>query len=115
MHKTAQETAARGASGSVAQYLTLKKRAGLAPKIASIPRAHDGRLGGSRLCRFLMMQSFVCGDGPVGEHQCTPLAAEDLRLNISKQKFGCLLLVGYFAHRAQEVPGDLTNWPARVL
>jgi len=32
------------------------KRAGLAPKIASIPRAHDGPLGGiGRLCRFLMM------------------------------------------------------------
>jgi hypothetical protein len=47
------------------RYLKLK-RAGLAPKIASIPRAHDGSPGGiGRLCRFLMMKSFVGCDSAI--------------------------------------------------
>jgi hypothetical protein len=46
-------------------------------------------------------------DRAVREHKRPPLAAENLRFDTSKEKFGCLLRVSDTASTLQEIPGDL--------
>src|SRR6476660_30105 len=46
-------------------------------------------------------------DRAVRKHQSALLAAANLRIDVAKKKFGCLLGISDLARTAQEVPGDL--------
>ena len=109
----------------VGQLGLVRKRAGLAPKIASIPRAFGSRcqfladgsgripdLNAPRSSRgqgqtLFCSKTLVGGDGLVGEKQSAPLALPDHGLNRIEQVTSRGVGIAEFARCLQVVPGNL--------